>query len=507
MSEISQQAYVRQLMKMPFAAARKRLWAGGFLICEEPSGGAPRGPVYRDSAGKDYMGTERAGFLRRICPLVLLAATLGAAQSVPQRMSIPAIARSSNGAIVSIVMFDRDGGPVAQGSGFLVSRDGLIITNYHVIRVGTSAVVKLPDGAFYGVDGVVAFDKHRDLALIRAHGENFRTLRLGDSSKLEVGQQVVAIGSPLSLESTVSNGVISGLRTGGDLSGRLLQITAPISPGSSGGPLFDMDGQVIGITTMYIKGGENLNFAIPINDAKPLLRHGRSTPEPFADSATAPARHVPVSDAANVQINSPTFRYYQAMLAANVGYVMGATYACFSDDPGQGVWRMINILPAGGLGLTAAGVIIMDKGKEERIFEFNHFGEIKKDAGGGIDVTFPVSLYSENSAAYISTHKDDYLEWSSSQVLFHYGSHNPPPNSDEGYAAMDFVMGRPSGTYVMTFTPEGNITEEEPNGEFVMVPYSTSPEGMAMRRRTETGQCVRVPGSKTLEQKIGELSR
>ncbi|MGA8492836.1 MAG: trypsin-like peptidase domain-containing protein [Terriglobales bacterium] len=184
---------------------------------------------------------------------------------------IPAIARAANGSIVSIVMSDKDGKPIAQASGFFVSKDGLIVTNYHVIAEGSSAVVKLPDGAFFPVDGVVASDKERDVAIIKAHGSDFRTLTLGDSARLQVGEEVVAIGNPLSLESTVSNGIVSAIRTVEEEGGKFLQITAPISHGSSGGPLFDMAGEVVGITSAGIKGGENLNFAIPINDVKPMI--------------------------------------------------------------------------------------------------------------------------------------------------------------------------------------------------------------------------------------------
>ena len=144
-----------------------------------------------------------------------------------------------------------------------MSKDGRIVTNYHVIKDASSAIVKLPDGAFYQVDGVVAFDKTRDLAIIKAHGQNFRVVSLGNSDRVQVGEEVVAIGSPLSLESTVSSGIVSGIRNIEDEGGKFLQITAPISPGSSGGPLFNMAGEVVGITTLYLKGGENLNFAIP----------------------------------------------------------------------------------------------------------------------------------------------------------------------------------------------------------------------------------------------------
>ena len=110
------------------------------------------------------------------------------------------------------------------------------------------------------------------MAIIKAHGNDFRTLTLGDSARLQVGEEVVAIGNPLSLESTVSNGIVSAIRTVEEEGGKFLQITAPISHGSSGGPLFNMAGEVVGITSAVIVGGENLNFAIPIDDVKPMLR-------------------------------------------------------------------------------------------------------------------------------------------------------------------------------------------------------------------------------------------
>jgi serine protease Do len=186
-------------------------------------------------------------------------------------LDVPAISQEANGKVVSIVMSDKDGHPIAQGSGFLVSKDGQVVTNYHVIKNGSSAVIKFPNGAFFAVEGVLASDKDRDVAVIKVHGNDFRMLALGDSDRLQVGEEVVAIGSPLSLESTVSNGIVSGIRTVEEEGGKFLQITAPISPGSSGGPLFNMAGKVVGITTSHLRNGENLNFAIPINDVKPML--------------------------------------------------------------------------------------------------------------------------------------------------------------------------------------------------------------------------------------------
>ena len=156
---------------------------------------------------------------------LLLAAM--SAQNAPttnrgRHLDIPAISREANGSIVSIVMSDKDGHPLAQGSGFLISRDGHVVTNYHVIKTGSSAIVKLPDGAFFVVDGVLASDKNRDVAIIKAHGNNFRTLTLGDSNRLQVGEEVVAIGNPLSLESTVSNGIVSAIRTVEEEGGKFL---------------------------------------------------------------------------------------------------------------------------------------------------------------------------------------------------------------------------------------------------------------------------------------------
>ncbi len=210
------------------------------------------------------------------------------AQSASPRKDIPAIAKAANGAIVTIVMAANDK-PIAQGTGFVVASDGLLVTNYHVIETGDVAVVKFPDGTVLSADGVLASDKVRDLAIIKVHGKIFQTLTLGNSDQVQVGEEVVAIGNPLSLESTVSNGIISGVRTSKKQGGRFLQTTAPISPGSSGGPLLNMRGEVVGINTMYLEGGENLNFAIPVNDAKSLLQNRSAELWDLPNETPAPA--------------------------------------------------------------------------------------------------------------------------------------------------------------------------------------------------------------------------
>src|SRR5208283_657796 len=132
-------------------------------------------------------------------------------QSTPPRKDIPTIAKSAKGAIVTIVTANNDE-PIALGSGFLVSSDGAIATNYHVIASGNVAVVKFADGTVLPVDGVLATDKVRDVAIIKVHGKTFQTLALGNSDQMQVGEEVVAIGNPLGLELTVSNGILSGIR-------------------------------------------------------------------------------------------------------------------------------------------------------------------------------------------------------------------------------------------------------------------------------------------------------
>ena len=114
----------------------------------------------------------------KLLSLILLAASVVAAQSAPPRKDIPAIAKAANGAIVTIITAANDK-PIAQGTGFLVSADGVIVTNYHVIETGNVAVVKFPDNTAFPVDGVLAADKVRDLAIIKIHGKTFRTLTSG----------------------------------------------------------------------------------------------------------------------------------------------------------------------------------------------------------------------------------------------------------------------------------------------------------------------------------------
>jgi serine protease Do len=182
--------------------------------------------------------------------------------------------------------------PDGLGTGFVVSADGRIVTNMHVIRGAKSAIVQTAEGKEYADVELMAADEPHDLAVLRIRARDLKPLALGDSSAAKPGQHVVAIGHPLGLGNTVSDGLISAVR---EISPQrsMLQISAPISPGSSGGPLFNDRGEVIGISTLVITGGQNLNFAVPINAVKPLLTIEKGIALAKYKSPNARERHIP----------------------------------------------------------------------------------------------------------------------------------------------------------------------------------------------------------------------
>jgi YVTN family beta-propeller protein len=164
--------------------------------------------------------------------------------------------------VVIINSLDKDGEVISQGSGFCIAQ-GIFATNYHVIDGAGKLQVETEDGKKYEVEGIVSADLLSDLALLKTKlNPNIPALKLGFDKQKTKGQQIVTIGSPEGLKNTVSEGIISGFRS--NLGVDLIQISAPITHGSSGSPLFDMYGDVIGINTSGLDAG-NLNFAVSIN--------------------------------------------------------------------------------------------------------------------------------------------------------------------------------------------------------------------------------------------------
>ncbi len=159
------------------------------------------------------------------------------------------------------------------GSGFIIDREGYILTNNHVVEKAQTIKVKLTDGAEYDAT-VVGRDAKTDIALIKISTKhNLPVAPFGDSEALEVGDWVVAIGNPFGLEHTVTAGIVSakGRTIGAGPYDDFIQTDASINPGNSGGPLFNLRGEVVGINTAIISGGQGIGFATPINVAKDML--------------------------------------------------------------------------------------------------------------------------------------------------------------------------------------------------------------------------------------------
>jgi S1-C subfamily serine protease len=156
------------------------------------------------------------------------------------------------------------------GTGFFVGSTGLLLTNFHVVEGMELVGVKIPgSNDVLWAKKATGFDLENDLVVLEVQTEGEKPLILGDSDRAQVGEPIVVIGNPEGLEQTVSNGLLSGIR---DVDGRkLFQISAPISEGSSGSPVFNARGEVIGVVASTLQSGQDLNFAVPINYAKPLF--------------------------------------------------------------------------------------------------------------------------------------------------------------------------------------------------------------------------------------------
>ncbi len=199
-----------------------------------------------------------------------IAVTLAAAAAIfAQNKSPKEIAREISKAVVIIESLDERGTVTGQGSGFLVTANGAVVTNLHVVQGAAMARVKLPNGDAYKTADVVEVDDAKDIAVLKIKGFKLPTVTLGDSDKTEVGENIVVISSPEGLVNSLSTGVISGVRRFD--THRVFQITSPISQGSSGGALFNSSGEVIGIVTYYFKSGQNINFAVPINYVRGMI--------------------------------------------------------------------------------------------------------------------------------------------------------------------------------------------------------------------------------------------
>lgn len=254
------------------------------IACGAPAGGG-------DEGGAPRPAPANRGRARALWTALWLAAGLAVTALVSYRVAVEVMRRQSAPfdataerlerllpAVVTLYGFDDEDEVVQQGSGFLIRPDGLGVTNVHVLRGAVRCEARLGNGRLFDVAEVLAHDESLDLAVFRIGRrirgavewpEDLATLELARGEPARVGSRVTTITSPKGLANSLSDGLVSAIRE--DEGIRYLQISAPISPGSSGGPVFDARGRVIGVTVFQVSEGQNLNFAVPVDSLERLL--------------------------------------------------------------------------------------------------------------------------------------------------------------------------------------------------------------------------------------------
>lgn len=204
----------------------------------------------------------------RIPTRYLIAAIFLPIAGLAQPVTARAIAAKANQAVVAITA-TMPNGDRQTGTGFFVKANGTFITNYHVIEGASSLSVELPTKEVFRVVYFLGADSDHDLAVLRVPVASPGVLDLGSDATLEVGDPVYAMSNPLGLDRTFSEGILSSKRL--ERGVQLLQITAPISHGSSGGPIMDASGKVVGVATLVTRQGQALNWAVPVRYVAPLV--------------------------------------------------------------------------------------------------------------------------------------------------------------------------------------------------------------------------------------------
>jgi S1-C subfamily serine protease len=245
--------------------------------------------LYRDQKVSVSKGARKwwppSVFFFSSLAIVLLILTFLVARLPKQTVQIPVVPSDAvskvnkpafSKAVLTIVGIDRHGSAVSQGSGFILSPDGVGGSNYHVLKGASKAVAECCGGRTFEIVSVEGADLIKDLVVFQlrdigetAKPKNLDPLALGSSRDISIGEKVLVIGSPQGLENTVSDGIVSAIREYKSV--RYLQITAPISAGSSGGPVLNENGHVVGIATFQFERGQNLNFAVAAEHLRPLL--------------------------------------------------------------------------------------------------------------------------------------------------------------------------------------------------------------------------------------------
>jgi hypothetical protein len=211
-----------------------------------------------------------------------------------EQIDLKALAKKARPAVMLLVISDANGKEIATGTGFLISADGKLITNFHVIEKASSIIAKAENGGLFPIEKIIGTDSENDLALLKIKGKDLPFLTLSMMDKTEAGTRIAVIGSPLGLEGTLSEGIVSAVRDLKD-NRKVLQVTAAISRGSSGSPVLNAKGDVIGIAFCNFKNGQLLNFAVPVKRAIILDQYFE-----LLGAACVPKAHSP----SNISVNN-----------------------------------------------------------------------------------------------------------------------------------------------------------------------------------------------------------
>jgi hypothetical protein len=250
--------------------------------------------------------------------------------------------------VVIVESFNEDGEKAGQGSGYVFSGDGTIITNYHVVRGAKSLSVKVPGREPYRIDSILGYEIDHDVAAVQVSGASLPALSTEAIEEPKVGDRVVAIGAPLGLESTVSEGIVSAIRDAGTM--HIIQTTASISPGSSGGPLLNEFGKVIGLTTSTVLNGQSINFVVSSRHVSELLN--RKQPMSLEEML----RQTQVTDqlpANTIPIQARNVMQLPFTITGQQGAILEGTYT-ISGGSGRDVGVMV---------VGAGGVMILNSGR------------------------------------------------------------------------------------------------------------------------------------------------
>jgi S1-C subfamily serine protease len=280
------------------------------------------------------------------------------------------LAATTRPAVALVTVLDEAGKLLKLGIGFFVSPDGKLVTNAHVIEGAESASTKLENGATYSIRGVLKAALDKDLVLLQTEAKDVPFLTTSNEpSLIEIGSRIAVFGSPLGLEGTVSEGIISGHRHVKD--DQWLQITAAVSPGSSGSPVVDENGKVVGVATFLIESAQALNFARPVTYISELLEQSKATTEiaPFWTVTANPK---------NIVLNDPDFVAAENALQKDDAasalkllngiaskypendaflFKLAAVYERLNllDDAVQAYQRALKLEPTSGIGWTGLG--------------------------------------------------------------------------------------------------------------------------------------------------------